>query len=56
MMVCAEEGCERGIATGHALYRISPKGPGQKFIGKCEEHFKGEPNPVAKVFEEDNHR
>jgi len=53
-LVCAHEGCEKGVETGHALYRISPTGPGQKFVGMCEEHYDGEPDPVAKTFEEDN--
>jgi hypothetical protein len=36
--LCEIEGCEKGIATGHALYRTSPTGEGQKFRGRCAEH------------------
>lgn len=55
MLVCAQEGCENGLATGHALQRVSPKGPGQKFVGKCDEHFDGQMDPVALVIQQDNH-
>ncbi len=55
-LVCAHPGCEKGIETGHALHRISPTGPGQKFVGMCGEHFQGEPDPVAQAFEDDNLR
>ena len=50
--VCDFEGCERGIATGHALHRVSPKG--EPFVGLCAEHFAGEPDPVAAVVEQAN--
>jgi hypothetical protein len=54
-MICDYEGCEKGpLTTGHALYRVSPKGPGQKFVGLCEEHYAGTPDPVAKAIEEAN--
>ena len=49
---CAEEGCERGPATGHALHRTSPKG--ELFEGKCTDHFPGEPDPIALMIERDN--
>lgn len=53
-MTCDYPGCERGIATGHALYRVSPKGPGKPFVGMCREHA-GQPyDPVTQVFEDDN--
>lgn len=46
-MICQEEDCERGpLTTGDALYRVSPKG--QKFIGRCEEHLKGDPDEIVK--------
>lgn len=54
--VCDHDGCPKGIATGHALHRVSPKGPGQKFIGLCTEHFAGTPDPVAQVIEDANQR
>jgi hypothetical protein len=54
--VCDYEGCTKGIDTGHALYRISPKGKGEKFVGLCEENYVGEPEPVAKIIEQANHR
>lgn len=39
---CVWPGCSRGPFDEHgsALYRISPKGPGQKFVGLCGEHVK----------------
>lgn len=52
---CDYEGCTKGIATGHALHRVSPKGPGQEFVGMCDEHYAGRPDPVAMVFQRDNH-
>lgn len=51
--VCDFEGCEKGIATGHALHRVSPK-PGP-FIGLCAEHYAGTPNPAAQAVEDANH-
>lgn len=50
---CADEGCDRGVRSGHALYRVSPKG--EDFAGKCEEHFAGEPEPIAQAIERRNH-
>lgn len=50
--VCVEVGCSRGIATGFALYRTSPKG--EMFEGKCEEHFDGEIEPIAQMVEQRN--
>ena len=55
---CEFPGCNRGLATGHALYRTSPKG--QPFFGRCAEHM-GEPvDPgvrlITQVIEDDNHR
>lgn len=50
--VCDAFDCERGVITGHALYRVSPKG--ERFVGLCEEHYAGEPEPVAKMIEERN--
>jgi hypothetical protein len=52
-MTCDHEGCDKGIATGHALHRVSPK-PGP-FIGLCAEHFAGVPDPVAQIIEDANH-
>jgi hypothetical protein len=52
--VCDYEGCERGIDTGHALHRVSPKGKGQPFVGMCSEHYAGTPDPVAQVIEDAN--
>lgn len=49
---CAKDGCERGVRSGHALYRTSPKG--ELFQGRCEEHFDGEPEPVAQMIEDRN--
>lgn len=56
MMVCDYEGCENGIATGHALHRVSPKGKGQKFIGMCDDHYVGHPDPVAHTIQQANHQ
>jgi hypothetical protein len=53
--VCDHEGCDRGISTGHALHRVSPKGPGQQFAGLCAEHYVGTPDPVAQAIEDANH-
>lgn len=53
--VCDHEGCDRGIDTGYALHRTSPKGKGQPFVGLCSEHYTGKPNPVAQVIEDANH-
>lgn len=50
--VCVEPGCTRGRDSGHALYRTSAKG--ELFEGKCEEHFPGLPDPVAKAVEQRN--
>jgi hypothetical protein len=36
---CSFPGCGRGLATGHALYRVSPTGPGHRFEGRCREHM-----------------
>lgn len=50
--VCDYEGCENGIDTGHVLYRVSPKGKGQCFVGLCKGHYVGETIPVAEVIED----
>lgn len=50
--MCAFPGCERGVPTGHALNRTSPKG--EDFEGMCWEHFEGEPEPIAQLIEEHN--
>jgi hypothetical protein len=57
-VTCAKDGCERGPANGDALHRISPKGPGQKFVGLCTEHMReagGQPEALAVLIEEHNH-
>lgn len=54
--VCDYEGCTNGIETGHALHRVSPKGKGMPFVGMCDEHYIGQPDPVAQVFQRANHR
>lgn len=51
---CDHEGCVNGIDSGHALYRVSPKGPGQPFVGLCSEHYVGERDPVSPIIEEAN--
>lgn len=38
MWDCAAAGCERTVEDSH-LERISPKGPGCKFIGLCTRHY-----------------
>jgi hypothetical protein len=53
-MECIEEGCSNGIATGHALHRVSPKGT--EFEGKCDEHFEGDPDEVAQLIQAHNHK
>lgn len=53
--VCDHEGCENGIDTGHALYRVSPKGPGKPFVGLCSEHYVGDVDPVTPIIEQANH-
>lgn len=55
-MTCEVEGCERGPQTdGSTLFRVSPKGKGQKFVGRCREHLETPPDPeldqVVSVFE-----
>lgn len=52
--VCAEDGCEKGRASGHALYRVSPKG--ELFEGKCAEHFGGPLEPITQAIEDHNQR
>jgi hypothetical protein len=52
--ICDHEGCDRGIHSGHALYRTSPKGT--PFVGLCEVHYAGEPDPVARLIEQSNQR
>lgn len=49
---CAQEGCDRGPASGHALHRTSPKG--ELFEGKCGEHFEGVADPIAQAIEDRN--
>jgi hypothetical protein len=49
---CVEDGCGRGCYTGHALYRVSPKG--ELFQGKCEEHYQGPVDPIAQAIERRN--
>lgn len=49
--VCTEPECERGRASGHALYRTSPKG--ELFEGRCAEHY-GDSDPVAQAIEDRN--
>jgi len=50
---CEIEGCGRW-----AIYRTSPKGPGQKFRGRCGEHMGAAINPtdrdVAGIIEDRN--
>lgn len=43
---CSEPGCIRGRATGHALFRTSPKG--ELFEGKCRDHLNGS-SPAEEV-------
>jgi hypothetical protein len=50
--ICDRLGCHRGIATGHALFRTSPKG--QTFRGLCSLHFEGPLEPAAKAIEDAN--
>jgi hypothetical protein len=40
---CAVPGCDRGPQDerGSGLYRISPKGKGEKFVGLCDPHYVG---------------
>lgn len=54
MTQCDHEGCENGIATGHALYRISLKG--EAFVGLCAVHYVGPLDPIAVAIEDHNHR
>jgi hypothetical protein len=49
---CREQGCGRGPATGHALYRTSPKG--DNFEGACDEHFSGETDPIVQAIQDRN--
>jgi hypothetical protein len=50
--VCRQAGCARGYATGHALYRTSPKGV--DFEGVCAQHLDGPPDPIVQAIEERN--
>ncbi len=49
--VCDHEGCERSIASGDALHRVSPKG--SPFVGLCTEHH-ANPEAVAVIIENAN--
>lgn len=39
MWECAARGCEKTVEDGIVLTRVSPKGPGQPFVGLCDEHL-----------------
>jgi hypothetical protein len=54
-LVCDYEGCGKGpLTTGHAIYRISSLE--EKFVGMCEEHYPGEPDPLARTIEQAEQR
>jgi hypothetical protein len=36
---CSFPGCDRHPSKGDTILRISKKGPGQRFVGRCEEHY-----------------
>lgn len=38
-MGCSFPGCDRHPSKGDTILRISKKGPGQRFVGRCEEHY-----------------
>jgi hypothetical protein len=38
-LTCSYPGCERHPSKGDDVIRISAKGPGQPFIGRCREHL-----------------
>jgi hypothetical protein len=38
-LTCSFPGCERHPSKGDDIVRISAKGPGEPFIGRCREHL-----------------
>jgi hypothetical protein len=38
-LTCSYPGCDRHPSKGDTILRISVKGPGQPFIGRCAEHY-----------------
>lgn len=38
-LTCSFPGCDRHPSKGDTVLRISKKGPGEKFVGRCAEHF-----------------
>jgi len=49
-MICEVLGCNNGpFTTGDALYRVNPKGDGEGFVGRCEEHLDGPPEADVKA-------
>jgi len=36
---CSYPGCDRHPSKGDTILRISATGPGQKFVGRCAEHY-----------------
>jgi len=52
---CVKKDCPKGVSTGHALQRISPKG--EDFVGVCEDHateFDVVLDPLAKIIQDNN--
>lgn len=48
-MTCSHPDCDKGpFTTGDALFRTNPKGPGEGFIGRCEEHLQDDPDEIVK--------
>lgn len=42
---CSYPGCERHPSRGDDIIRVSAKGPGQPFVGRCREHLGAEVPP-----------
>lgn len=38
-LTCSYPGCERHPSKGDDIIRISAKGPGEPFVGRCREHL-----------------
>jgi hypothetical protein len=55
-MECSFPGCEAHPSKGDTIHRISAKGPGQPFIGRCEKHLGAEVPADLKAIEEAIHR
>lgn len=49
---CSFPGCDRHPSKGDTIIRISAKGPGQEFVGRCEEHYGDDSGPsLAREYE-----